>query len=466
MGLLETAIATMQAKQINRLNAINEKEDADKQAYKFATYQGKDPVDGSDVVEVNGVKTSGFKLISNAPLEIGDRVNLRPNQQGLIRVDAKNVAPIIPVIDEPVIEDIFVKTVFVYENKLYIGADRKEPKLIYTPPTGYLINQDSSDVGGGTDSKSIILNVYGSKKNDWICQFFIRPTASLIIFQSNIDPGLDDPQDLYDPDPQDLYDPFDYKFIVIDSTGVIYSKSFSYTHLVGTEINLGVGSQYMSTRIISGGYGYVHALACIGNKDSTDPLEDIFANIIYDPISGDPVSNFRQWQCFGFNSVTDFTFTQQNKNLYSFNYDAVQTDTLNFPVFDNESESRTVYLETFSGDLYLGSFGFVFAMGKNQDSCLLWRRSGFSSYIDWYKGTDPPIELPDFTGTGFFSPNLIGNKVFRVGNAASPKSVSVVTTELADDGTISTSESTQKHLGLGSFKNLSLGLQDWSYGKL
>ena len=454
MGLADIARAKQIQKQLDRLQSVQDAEERDRHAYKFATYQGKDPVDGTDIVEVNGARTSGFKLISNAPLSIGDRVNLRPNQQGLQRVDAKNVAPVIPI-DEPVIEDIFVKTVFVYDNKLYIGADRKEPKLIYTPPTGYLINQDLFDGGGGY-SKSIILNAYGSKKTDWICQFFIRPTASLAIFQSTIDPAIDDPQDLYDT--------FDYEFIVIDSTGVIYTKTFSYTHLIGTEMNLGVGSQYTDVRVISGGYGYVHALACIG-RNGTDPLEELSTgNIIY--YGGDPVSTFRQWQCFGFNSVTDFSFTQQNKNLYAFNFDAVQTDTLDFPVFDSETESRTVYLETFGGDLYLGAFGFVFAMGKNQDSCLLWRRDGSSSYIDWYKGADPAIELPDFVATGFFSPNLIGNKVFRVSNAVSPKSIRVVTTKLSDDGTISTSETTVPHLGLGSFKNLSYGSGDWSYGKL
>ena len=451
MGLADIARAKQIQKQLDRLQSVQDAEERDRHAYKFATYQGKDPVDGTDIVEVNGARTSGFKLMSNAPLSIGDRVNLRPNQQGLQRVDAKNVAPVIPI-DEPVIEDIFVKTVFVYDNKLYIGADRKEPELIYTPPTGYLINQDPSD-GGEGDSKSIILNAYGSKKSDWICQFFIRPTASLVIFQPTI------------ADPQELYDTFDYEFIVIDSTGVIYTKTFSYTHLIGTEMYLGENSPYIDVRIISGGYGYVHALACIG-RNGTDPLEDISANIIYD--GGNPVSTFRQWQCFGFNSVTDFSFTQQNKNLYAFNFDAVQTDTLYFPVFDSETESRTVYLETFGGGLYLGAFGFVFAMGKNQDSCLLWRRDGSSSYIDWYKGADPAIELPDFVAPGFFSPNLIGNKVFRVGNTPSPKSVRVITTKLSDDGTISTSETTVPHLGLGSFKNF-LNLSpngDWSYGKL
>ena len=95
MGLADIARAKQIQKQLDRLQSVQDAEERDRHAYKFATYQGKDPVDGTDIVEVDGVKTSGFKLMSNAPLEIGDRVNLRPNQQGLQRVDAKNVAPVV-----------------------------------------------------------------------------------------------------------------------------------------------------------------------------------------------------------------------------------------------------------------------------------------------------------------------------------------------------------------------------------
>ena len=94
MGLADIARAKQIQKQLDRLQSAQDAEERDRHAYKFATYQGKDPVDGTDIVEVDGVKTSGFKLMSNAPLSIGDRVNLRPNQQGLQRVDAQNVAPV------------------------------------------------------------------------------------------------------------------------------------------------------------------------------------------------------------------------------------------------------------------------------------------------------------------------------------------------------------------------------------
>ena len=105
MGLADIARAKQIQKQLDRLQSAQDAEERDRHAYKFATYQGKDPVDGTDIVEVNGAKTSGFKLMSNAPLSIGDRVNLRPNQQGLQRVDAKNVAPV--VVDEIPIDDTY-----------------------------------------------------------------------------------------------------------------------------------------------------------------------------------------------------------------------------------------------------------------------------------------------------------------------------------------------------------------------
>ena len=125
MGLADIARAKQIQKQLDRLQSVQDAEERDRHAYKFATYQGKDPVDGTDIVEVNGARTSGFKLISNAPLSIGDRVNLRPNQQGLQRVDAKNVAPIPKTIIEPkklifINADIEWGFVFVFDYSIEI----------------------------------------------------------------------------------------------------------------------------------------------------------------------------------------------------------------------------------------------------------------------------------------------------------------------------------------------------------
>lgn len=81
------------------------KEKRDRLLPSFTTYQGIDPKDGTDKVMINGETNSGFNLISNASLSIGERVFLRPNQSGgLQRVDARNVAPVAP--DIPDIPDI------------------------------------------------------------------------------------------------------------------------------------------------------------------------------------------------------------------------------------------------------------------------------------------------------------------------------------------------------------------------
>ena len=126
MGLADIARAKQIQKQLDRLQSAQDAEERDRHAYKFATYQGKDPVDGTDIVEVDGVKTSGFRLMSNAPLSIGDRVNLRPNQQGLQRVDAQNVAP---VVDDIIAEEI--EKIIYFSAGTFIGLfDTKKNKLI------------------------------------------------------------------------------------------------------------------------------------------------------------------------------------------------------------------------------------------------------------------------------------------------------------------------------------------------
>lgn len=82
------------------------KEKRDRLLPSFTTYQGIDPKDGTDKVMINGETNSGFNLISNASLSIGERVFLRPNQSGgLQRVDARNVAPVAPVVSVPVAGD-------------------------------------------------------------------------------------------------------------------------------------------------------------------------------------------------------------------------------------------------------------------------------------------------------------------------------------------------------------------------
>lgn len=158
MGLVDSARAKQIQKQLDRLQSAQDAEARDRNAYKSATYQGKDPVDGTDIVAVDGVKTSGFKLMSNAPLSIGDRVNLRPLQSGLQRVDAKNVAPVLDEIVEDVANYIYITN---SANVSVINTDRNRLiKDILLESTGYGIEYCPSNrkIYVGTASSVDILN--------------------------------------------------------------------------------------------------------------------------------------------------------------------------------------------------------------------------------------------------------------------------------------------------------------------
>jgi hypothetical protein len=92
MSIFEEAQYKMQIKRLDRLRDAKKKAELDAIKNPFATYQGRDPVDGTDIVQIGANEpVSGFKLISNAPMAIGDRVALRKNNQGgLQRVDDRN----------------------------------------------------------------------------------------------------------------------------------------------------------------------------------------------------------------------------------------------------------------------------------------------------------------------------------------------------------------------------------------
>lgn len=103
---LNKIINIAKSAQSDRIISQAAKEKRDRLLPSFTTYQGIDPKDGTDKVMINGETNSGFNLISNASLSIGERVFLRQNQSGgLQRVDARNVAPKIAAI-EPDIPDI------------------------------------------------------------------------------------------------------------------------------------------------------------------------------------------------------------------------------------------------------------------------------------------------------------------------------------------------------------------------
>lgn len=95
MGILDDALNSQDAKRSQRLNREAQKSKIEANKIKEGTYCGVDLVDGTALIQLDGQEsiTSGYRLITNAPLGDGDRVSLRPNGVGLPRADAKNVAP-------------------------------------------------------------------------------------------------------------------------------------------------------------------------------------------------------------------------------------------------------------------------------------------------------------------------------------------------------------------------------------
>ena len=91
MGLFENGLNIQRAKQASRIMGLAKKPAPNQ----IAIYRGKDPIDGTDIIQVGANEpVSGYRLISNNPISIGDRVYIRPSKQGfgLQRVDAPNVA--------------------------------------------------------------------------------------------------------------------------------------------------------------------------------------------------------------------------------------------------------------------------------------------------------------------------------------------------------------------------------------
>lgn len=88
-SIFDEAQYKMQAKRGDRLKKAQKKAKPP-----YAIYQGRDSVDGTDIIQTGANDpVSGFRLISNAPMAIGDRVAARPNKVSLARADARNVAP-------------------------------------------------------------------------------------------------------------------------------------------------------------------------------------------------------------------------------------------------------------------------------------------------------------------------------------------------------------------------------------
>lgn len=102
MSIFDDAQYKMMAKRGDRLKESQKKAKLDALRPSYATYQGRDPNDGTDIVQVGASEpTSGFRLISNASMAIGDRVALRKNNEGgLQRVDDRNRSTVETIIND------------------------------------------------------------------------------------------------------------------------------------------------------------------------------------------------------------------------------------------------------------------------------------------------------------------------------------------------------------------------------
>jgi hypothetical protein len=130
---LNKIISNAKSAQSDRIINQAAKEKRNRLLPSFTTYQGIDPIDGTDKVMINGETNSGFNLISNASLSIGERVFLRPNQSGgLQRVDARNVAPVVPVpVPVPIFPEGSETVIFFSEDRLFTQIDGLEENLSF-----------------------------------------------------------------------------------------------------------------------------------------------------------------------------------------------------------------------------------------------------------------------------------------------------------------------------------------------
>ena len=115
MGILDDALNLQDAKRSQRLSREAQKSKIENNKIKEGTYRGIDLVDGTAKIQLDGQTntTSGYKLITNAPLGDGDRVSIRPNGVGMPRADAKNVAP--------KIAEIVKKVELIFASLGYVG---------------------------------------------------------------------------------------------------------------------------------------------------------------------------------------------------------------------------------------------------------------------------------------------------------------------------------------------------------
>lgn len=201
---LNKIINIAKSAQSDRIISQAAKEKRDRLLPSFTTYQGIDPKDGTDKVMINGETNSGFNLISNASLSIGERVFLRPNQSGgLQRVDARNVAPVPVPVPVPVVAGL-IKILLQNGSNLYIGGDR-DPEQIYTIPSGRFLSKPS-------------IKSTGLASNDYVINFVLSPVSGNLYDFCSIKNGVFSSREV------DLA--WTFTADVLDSSGNIVTESF------------------------------------------------------------------------------------------------------------------------------------------------------------------------------------------------------------------------------------------------
>jgi hypothetical protein len=112
MSLLDIAKQNADQTRLDRMKRVNAT--AKNPTIQNGTYLGK-AEDGTDIVQVDGQtgETSGHRLISNKSMAEGDRVQVRPSENGLQRVDAKNQERVAPQAEVPDILEFYTSPNFI-----------------------------------------------------------------------------------------------------------------------------------------------------------------------------------------------------------------------------------------------------------------------------------------------------------------------------------------------------------------
>ena len=402
-------IARANQSQGDRLRSQSAKEKRDKLLNPFATYQGIDPVDGTDRVMINGETNSGFRLISNAPLSIGERVFLRENNQGgLQRVDARNRHPITS--KEISTKKSLIKILFLKDDKLYIGGDRDEPEEVYTIPSGWDLYDSNSAAMG-------YLNNLGSNQEDWLLNLAIREN-----------------------------DTNNFQLKTIDASGVVSSRSFTFG-------NPFIDLSFFSVKGQNGVFSNsIFHYAFYYDEDESSPT---FGEI----------NNFQaQFSTLFWDSINNiFSIGYLDLSVYS--PDSYSSGNLPINALNSNSLDCLCVIETPSNSAYFFMGSALRTVERNLLSAL-GRRADYGGdaentvYTDYFKTsgitTYPNAEFlydgsSSVTGSNCYTPNHIGDILYSGEKATLTDSIiKIYTTTLGVSSAAITSEEI-KHSGFGSF---------------